>query len=65
MLQCLHQVFQKIACGIGFPPLNATAKAEAIKAVDQSVAALRELAPDMGAYMNEVSLAIRHYQQKL
>lgn len=50
---------------MGFPPLNATAKAEAIKAVDQSVAALRDLAPDMGAYMNEVSLAIRHYEQKL
>jgi hypothetical protein len=42
------------AFGVGFAPLNATAAAEAEKRVQKRVAALRELAPDMGAYVNEV-----------
>ena len=42
------------AFGTQFAPLNATAAAEAEKRVQKRVAALRELAPDMGAYVNEV-----------
>ncbi|KAJ0267575.1 hypothetical protein Brms1b_013703 [Colletotrichum noveboracense] len=38
-----------------FPAMNATAKREAIELVDEAAEGLRELAPDMGSYINEVS----------
>ncbi|KAI0453359.1 FAD-binding domain-containing protein [Xylaria acuta] len=36
-----------------FPPLNATARAEALDIVNNITEPLRKLAPDMGAYVNE------------
>ncbi|KAI0531880.1 hypothetical protein GGR58DRAFT_508001 [Xylaria digitata] len=39
--------------GHDFAPLNATARAEALKIVDDRTKSYRELAPDMGAYVNE------------
>ncbi|QBZ65924.1 hypothetical protein PoMZ_12891 [Pyricularia oryzae] len=63
VLPAWRRAYLHATCGIGFPPLNATAKAEAIKAVDQSVAALRELAPDMGAYMNEANAYEPNFQR--
>lgn len=44
---------------IAFPPLNATAKAEAIANVNATMEPLRELAPDMGAYINEVGCDLK------
>ncbi|KAL8387177.1 hypothetical protein RB595_010102 [Gaeumannomyces hyphopodioides] len=41
--------------GKGWPPLNSSAKAAAVSAVLDRVAGLRELAPDMGAYVNEAN----------
>ena len=38
----------------GWGPLNATLKANSIQALNASVQLLRELAPDTGAYVNEV-----------
>jgi len=49
------------ALGVGFAPLNATAKDEAFVRLDNLVEPLRKLAPDSGAYVNEVSFrAVRH-----
>jgi len=42
------------AVGVDFQPLNATARLEAVAKLDYLVEPLRRLAPDMGAYMNEV-----------
>lgn len=42
--------------GVDFRPLNATARAEAVAKLDYFIEPLRKLAPDMGAYMNEVCL---------
>lgn len=42
------------AFGIDIPPLDLAAAATAKSQAKGRVAALRELAPDMGAYMNEV-----------
>ncbi|GAW19589.1 hypothetical protein ANO14919_090770 [Xylariales sp. No.14919] len=39
--------------GHAFLPLNATARAEALAIVDDRTEPLRQLAPDMGAYVNE------------
>ncbi|KAJ2986193.1 hypothetical protein NUW58_g5144 [Xylaria curta] len=36
-----------------FPPLNATARAESLEIVNNITEPLRQLAPDMGAYVNE------------
>ncbi|KLU83132.1 isoamyl alcohol oxidase [Magnaporthiopsis poae ATCC 64411] len=41
--------------GVGFPPLDSSAKAAAVSTLRDRVAALRELAPDMGAYVNEAN----------
>ncbi|KAI0397651.1 FAD-binding domain-containing protein [Xylariaceae sp. FL0594] len=43
-----HVVF-----GVPFAPLNTTAKQEALAKVDQMTQPLRDIAPDMGAYINE------------
>ncbi|KAL8295864.1 hypothetical protein RB597_009086 [Gaeumannomyces tritici] len=40
---------------VQWPPLNSSAKAAALSALLGRVAGLRELAPDMGAYMNEAN----------
>lgn len=40
---------------MAFAPLNDTARKEAVEATGMWAAALRELSPDTGAYMNEVS----------
>lgn len=37
-----------------FPPLNLTARAEALSAISEMTEPLRQLAPGMGAYVNEV-----------
>lgn len=42
------------AVGVSFAPLNATAKAEAVDKMNYLLDPLRKLAPDSGAYMNEV-----------
>lgn len=42
---------------ITFPARNLTARAKALQDVESFVSPLRELTPDMGAYMNEVSRA--------
>jgi hypothetical protein len=47
MLVCL-------ALGLEAPPLDPAVALAVRKEVKAGVAALRELAPDMGAYMNEV-----------
>ncbi|KAI0124716.1 hypothetical protein BJ170DRAFT_473279 [Xylariales sp. AK1849] len=39
--------------GIGFAPFNATARKEALVKLNAGVQPLRELAPNMGAYVNE------------
>ncbi|CAM1510668.1 Fc.00g010030.m01.CDS01 [Cosmosporella sp. VM-42] len=39
--------------GMGFPPFNATAKAEAIKTLNEAFEPMRELTPNTGAYINE------------
>lgn len=43
------------ANGVSFKPLNATARKEAETNLNYAVDALRKLAPNMGAYVNEVS----------
>jgi hypothetical protein len=40
--------------GVEFPPLDPAAAETARKQVKERTAALRELAPNMGAYVNEV-----------
>lgn len=46
------------ASGVNFQPLNQTAKQEAIADMDTMLDPLRKLAPNMGAYMNEVCFAM-------
>lgn len=46
------------AVGVDFHPLNATARAEAVAKLDYFIEPLRKLAPDMGAYMNEVCMEL-------
>ncbi|KAK5656208.1 hypothetical protein OQA88_4969 [Cercophora sp. LCS_1] len=41
--------------GVEFPPLNLTAKREAMARLDHSLTGIRELAPTSGAYMNEAN----------
>lgn len=41
--------------GQEFAPLNATARAEALQIVNKKTEPWRKIAPDMGAYVNEVS----------
>jgi len=52
MLTCLPA--HLLVNGVSFAPLNATAKQEALDKVDKRTEPLREIAPDMGAYVNEV-----------
>lgn len=40
----------------GFPPFNETARIEAINSLNEAFEPLRRLAPDTGAYINEVGL---------
>ncbi|KAF4412492.1 FAD-linked oxidoreductase ZEB1 [Colletotrichum fructicola] len=46
-----------------FPAMNATAKREAIELVDAAAEGLRELAPEMGSYINEGSVYEKDWQQ--
>ncbi|KAF5489633.1 FAD-linked oxidoreductase ZEB1 [Colletotrichum siamense] len=46
-----------------FPAMNATAKREAIELVDAAAEGLRELAPNMGSYINEGSVYEKDWQQ--
>ncbi|KAH0428727.1 FAD binding domain-containing protein [Colletotrichum camelliae] len=46
-----------------FPAMNATAKHEAIELVDAAAEGLRQLAPDMGSYINEGSVYEKDWQQ--
>ncbi|XXH02746.1 hypothetical protein Hte_009131 [Hypoxylon texense] len=39
--------------GVQFPPLNHTAKVEALVKVNEQTEPMRQLSPDMGAYVNE------------
>ncbi|KAK3363439.1 hypothetical protein B0T25DRAFT_445124 [Lasiosphaeria hispida] len=41
--------------GVDFEPLNTTARAEALSKVNYYLEPMRELAPDLGAYMNEAN----------
>lgn len=43
------------AASFAIPPLDPAARALAVAGAGAAAAALRELAPDMGAYVNEVS----------
>jgi hypothetical protein len=54
LLQCDLFVTLYLVTGTGFAPLNATARTEALATVDALTEPLRQLAPDMGAYVNEV-----------
>jgi hypothetical protein len=45
----------RIAASVSFPALDAKARDAAIKASNLYADGLRELAPDTGAYVNEVS----------
>lgn len=42
------------ANGLAFPPQNSTARLEALTNVNAMTEPLRQLAPTMGAYVNEV-----------
>lgn len=42
------------ANAISFPPLNPAARKNATRRLDESLRGVRAIAPDMGAYMNEV-----------
>lgn len=53
VLPAWRNAYIHAAVGTDFPPLNATAKAEAVTRISYYVSALRKLAPDSGAYMNE------------
>lgn len=59
MLTRVYLGFSSAATPIIFPPLNVTARRDALRLLKHKVGALRDLAPDMGAYVNEVSLV--HY----
>lgn len=54
VLPAWRRAYVHATLGVIFPPLNATAAADAAARVRRRVAALTELAPDMGAYVNEV-----------
>lgn len=45
----------RLANGLYFEPLNPAAREEALVAINEHVQGVRDLAPDMGAYVNEVS----------
>ena len=49
-----------VATTVAFAPLNATAQKAAVAATELSASALRALAPNTGAYMNEVSCQSTH-----
>lgn len=44
--------------GLSFPPLNNTARLEAINRLQKAFQPIRDLTPDSGAYINEVSAAV-------
>ncbi|KAM7209625.1 FAD-binding domain containing protein [Naviculisporaceae sp. PSN 640] len=43
------------AFGVGFAPLNATSRADAMKRINRALEPMRKLAPDSGAYANEAT----------
>lgn len=43
-----------IATGINFPPLNIEIREQSLKLLNDGTEGLRQLAPHMGAYVNEV-----------
>ncbi len=47
-----------VAASVSFAPLNATARAAAIAQANELSAALKEITPGMGAYVNEVGCKI-------
>lgn len=46
----------RVVTGVGFQPLNATAKADAVDRMNETLEPLRQLAPDTGSYFNEVTI---------
>lgn len=46
------------AFGVGFAPLNATSRADAMKRINRALEPMRKLAPDSGAYANEVRFSL-------
>lgn len=59
-LRYANHVSPVLAVGVTFEPLNATAKREAQDKMNHLLDPLRKLAPDSGAYMNEVSFLKPH-----
>ncbi|KAB5560154.1 hypothetical protein GE09DRAFT_1172906 [Coniochaeta sp. 2T2.1] len=53
VLPAWRRAYVHSTVGLDFKPLNATARAEAVKKVDYLLQGLRGLAPGMGAYVNE------------
>ncbi|KAK1758511.1 hypothetical protein QBC47DRAFT_143717 [Echria macrotheca] len=50
-----RRAYVHIANSVSWEPLNATARTEAMSRLNKSLRGVRELAPDMGAYMNEAN----------
>ncbi|KAK3937418.1 FAD-binding domain-containing protein [Diplogelasinospora grovesii] len=50
-----RRTYVHATASVAFAPLNATAKTAAIAATDRFAAALRELSPNTGAYVNEAN----------
>ncbi|KAL2149832.1 hypothetical protein VTH82DRAFT_7508 [Thermothelomyces myriococcoides] len=64
VLPAWRSAYVHSTCGEAYPPFNATAAAIAQTLVRERVDALRELAPNMGAYMNEANPEEPNWQKE-
>ncbi|KAK4240110.1 hypothetical protein C8A03DRAFT_13528 [Achaetomium macrosporum] len=64
VLPAWRKAYVHATLGVVAPPLNPAGRAAARKQVQERVAALRELAPGMGAYMNEAAFDEPNYRHE-